>query len=226
MLVLCLDTATADVAAAVVDLDDPARAAVCHVRDARGAGEHLMPLALDALARAGAELADLGALAVGLGPGPFTGLRAGVVTGAVLARTRGIPAYGACSLDVIAAERVAAAAGCGPFVVATDARRREVYWARYDDAGIRREGPAVARPADLAARVGAPPPVVGPATALYGDLLPPAAGVDPGAVFPVARLADLVADRVRSRAPGEVLVPLYLRRPDVDPAAATAGARS
>lgn len=205
---LCLDTATVDVAAAVVDVDHPARGAVRIRRDARGAGEHLMPLVLDALDAAGASLADLTAVAVGLGPGPFTGLRAGVVTAAVLARTLGVPAYGACSLDVLAAGRADP-----PFVVVTDARRREVYWANYNSAGMRVEGPNVDLPAVVAAHsadLGLP--LIGPGCALYPELLGGAA-TEPD-TYPVASLAGLVAERVRRRTPGEVLVPLYLRRPD------------
>lgn len=201
---LCLDTATADVAAAAVDLDRPARVAAAVVRDPRGAGERLVPLALQALAGMGAGLGDVAAIGVGLGPGPFTGLRAGVVTGAVLARSLQVPCYGVCSLDLYAAPRT---------VVVTDARRREVYWAAYDDAGERLGAPRVQRPAELAeALTGefAGYAVTGPGAALYRDLL---GGGDDEPV-PIARLAALVADRARAAAPAEVLVPLYLRRPD------------
>ncbi len=204
MLVLCLDTATADVAAAVVDLDDPGRSALALIRDVRGAGERLMPLALEALSGCGAELADLMAIAVGLGPGPFTSLRAGVVTGAMLARTLGIPAYGACSLDLFALPNA---------VVATDARRREVYWAAYDATAQRTHGPNVDRPFVLAGRLGgdlAGHVVSGPGTGLY----PQHFGAADDAALPIVRLAGLVADRARAGAPGEVMVPLYLRRPD------------
>jgi tRNA threonylcarbamoyl adenosine modification protein YeaZ len=217
VLVLCLDTATSDIAAAAVDLNDLERTAVRIRREPRGAGEHLMPLALEALRAARHELADLAAVAVGLGPGPFTGLRAGVVTGAVLAHTLGIPAYGACSLDAYATAEPSDA-----FVVATDARRREVYWASYDQ-GARLEGPAVDLPTTVAARF-AGRRIIGPGALRYADTLGGTVGDD--APFPVARLADLVADRVRAGTPTEVLVPLYLRRPDAtEPAAAMGVAR-
>jgi tRNA threonylcarbamoyl adenosine modification protein YeaZ len=204
VLVLCLDTATADVAAAVVDVSTGGTRTIATRirRDARGAGEHLIPLALGALADGSAQLGDLGAVVVGLGPGPFTGLRAGVVTGAVLARTLGIPVYGVCSLDAYARPGV---------VVATDARRREVYWAAFDAAGERVAGPAVDLPADLAATLDGRP-VLGPGALLYPDLLGGTAADEP---YPVGRLAALAADRIRAGASTEVLVPLYLRRPDV-----------
>jgi tRNA threonylcarbamoyl adenosine modification protein YeaZ len=209
VLLLCLDTATADVAAAAVDLDDPDRIAARTRREPRGAGEHLMPLALAALDALGARLTDVAAVAVGLGPGPFTGLRAGVVTGAVLARTLGVPAYGACSLDLFAEPDV---------LVASDARRREVYWARYDRSGARVQGPAVDRPAVLAARL-AGQRVVGPGALLYADLLGGSDADD--RPIPVERLASLVAGRARGGAPADVLVPLYLRRPDAAEPAVT-----
>ena len=86
------------------------------------------------LADAGLTLADLGAVVTGLGPGPFTGLRVGIVTAAALADARGLPVIGVCSLDAV---------GSGARTVVTDARRKEVYWAAYDAAGARVEGPAV-----------------------------------------------------------------------------------
>ncbi len=188
MLVLCLDTATPDVAAAVVDTS-AGRAWPRTVRDARGAGEQLMPLVTAALADAGASLRELAAIVVGLGPGPYTGLRAGVVTAATLGLALGVPAHGGCSLDVWAPP---------DGLVATDARRREVFWARYA-AGVRVDGPHVDRPADVpAAEV-----VRGPGAVLLG-----AAPDDrPCPVERLAELVDLVA------VPGP-LAPTYLRRPD------------
>ena len=97
------------------------------------------------MADAGASRGDLTAVAVGVGPGPYTGLRVGVVTARVLGAVLGIPVHGMCSLDVIAAAASPTAAG-REFLVATDARRKEVYWARYDAAGVRLEGPVVREP--------------------------------------------------------------------------------
>ena len=88
-------------------------------------------------------------MVAGTGPGPFTGLRVGLVTAAALADALAIPAYGVCSLDGLA---VRAGGEHGRVLAVTDARRREVYWAAYAD-GVRIAGPAVDRPADLAGRV-------------------------------------------------------------------------
>ena len=144
---------------------------------------------------------DLTGIAVGVGPGPFTGLRVGLVTARTLALAREIPVHGVCSLDILAAE--AMDAGLEEFVVATDARRKEVYLASY--AGGRRvHGPEVLKPEDAATGV----PVVGRGGALYPEHFPDAAR--PRA--PVGRGA------LRRRAPRRFEIldpdPLYLRRPD------------
>jgi tRNA threonylcarbamoyl adenosine modification protein YeaZ len=109
-------------------------------------GEQLAPLIAQSLADAGVDRLDLTAVAVGVGPGPFTGLRVGLVTARTLGYVLEIPVYGVCTLDAIAAE--AARGGVDrPFLVATDARRKEVYHAAYDETGTRIIGPVVDKPA-------------------------------------------------------------------------------
>jgi tRNA threonylcarbamoyl adenosine modification protein YeaZ len=207
--VLVLDTATPAVTAAVVRVvhgrAEPL--AVRVARDARRHGELLAPAASAALADAGIGRGDLGAVVAGTGPGPFTGLRVGLVTAAALADALRIPAYGVCSLDGLAAPVR------GRVLAVTDARRHEVYWAAYSD-GIRTAGPEVSGPAGLAALV----PELGVDVACgagarqYADVLGlPVTG--PESPDPVA-LAALAADRILAGAPGEPLTPLYLRRPD------------
>src|SRR5690606_40963487 len=93
-------------------------------------------------AGAGAAPADLSAIAVGVGPGPYTGLRVGLVTARSMGEALGIPVHGFCTLDVIAW----ATGRTEPFAVVTDARRREVYWARYDSCRVRTRGPEVGAP--------------------------------------------------------------------------------
>lgn len=78
---------------------------------------------------------------VGMGPGPFTGLRVGISFARAFAAARNIPVIGICSLDAIIVDQSA-------YTVAIDARRKEIYWAKYHD-GVRVEGPAVNFPVDV-----------------------------------------------------------------------------
>ena len=210
VLVLALDTSSPAVSAALVHVvpdvaPDTAEVVAEHVVvDARRHGE-LLALGVRAVL-GGRSTAELGAVVVGLGPGPFTGLRVGLVTAATMADALAVPAYGVCSLDAV---------GAGERVVVTDARRKEVYWARYDDAGTRVEGPVVERPAELAARLrGSGARLVGAGAVLHRELFD-GLTVDDATPHPSApALVRLAADRVLAGAPSEALTPLYLRRPD------------
>src|SRR5690348_14104072 len=113
-------------------------------------GEQLAPLIEAVLADAEVVRQDLTAIAVGTGPGPFTGLRVGLVTARTLGHVLDIPVYGVCTLDVLAVEAADTGAVSGDFVVATDARRKEVYLASYDERAVRLHGPEVAKPVDVA----------------------------------------------------------------------------
>jgi len=228
VLVLGLDTSTPAVSVALVELEtggpDTAprwgRQADWQVVDARAHGELLATGVRAVLDRLGATPADLGAVAVGLGPGPFTGLRVGIATAAATADALQVPAYGVCSLDAVGLW----ADHEGPRLVVTDARRREVYWAEYAEDDERLAGPAVSRPAALAEALretGWTGPVLGDGALLHRDLL---AGFDvrDEPRYPAAdAVALLAAGRALAGAPGESLTPLYLRRPDAqEPAAA------
>ena len=79
---------------------------------------------------------------VGMGPGPFTGLRVGITFAHTFALAREIPIIGVCSLDAIDIKQ-------SEYTVAIDARRKEIYWAKYKD-GVRVSGPAVSKPAEVA----------------------------------------------------------------------------
>jgi tRNA threonylcarbamoyl adenosine modification protein YeaZ len=204
VLLLAFDTATPAVTVALHD--GAAVVAAETAADARRPGELLAVLIDKALRSVGAGQADLTGIAVGTGPGPYTGLRAGLVTARVLSSALGIRTDGICTLDVIAA---AARDGAGghEFLVATDARRREVYWARYSPAGQRTAGPLVSRPADLPRGL----PVAGEGALLYPELT--ASPLDPR--FPAAAvLAGLAAGRLAAGEPPGPDEPLYLRRPD------------
>jgi tRNA threonylcarbamoyl adenosine modification protein YeaZ len=208
MRVAVIDSATPAITAAVAVIDDDESVKVLAERvavDGRAHGELLAPALHAALAEAGLTMRDLDAVVAGLGPGPFTGLRVGLVTARTLGLALDVPVYGVCTLDVLAAEAVDTDAVHGPFLVATDARRKEVYWASYDETGARLDGPHVARPADVATDA----PVVGAGARLYPEAFPHAVGPE----HPDARvLARVVTDeRVELLDPE----PLYLRRPDV-----------
>jgi tRNA threonylcarbamoyl adenosine modification protein YeaZ len=172
--------------------------------DPRAHGEKLAPEIAAALAEAGVRPADLGAIVAGVGPGPFTGLRVGLATAASMGQVLDIPTYGVCSLDGLGR-----AAGPGRVLVATDARRKEVYYAIYAD-GMRQDGPEVGKPAEVTGEFDR---VVGEGGLKYGDIF--GVPVEEHLLYPPgAALVALAADRIRDGAPSEPLTPLYLRRPD------------
>ncbi|MEU4210089.1 tRNA (adenosine(37)-N6)-threonylcarbamoyltransferase complex dimerization subunit type 1 TsaB [Streptomyces sp. NPDC026206] len=209
MLLLALDTATPAVTVALYDGESVV--AESSQVDARRHGELLLPAVDRVLGEAGRELNAVTGIVVGVGPGPYTGLRVGIVTAATFGAVLSVPVHSLCTLDGIA--YAAGQAGLeGEFVVATDARRKEVYWARYADARTRLTEPAVDRPAELAERV-AGLTAVGAGAVLYPD-----AFTDVRADLPqhqsAGALAALAAEKLRTG--GEFLPdqPLYLRRPD------------
>jgi len=215
MLVLAVDTATPAVTAGLVELEQavPARVRTVASRvrvDARAHAEVLTPQILECLSEADRSRAQIEAVVVGIGPGPFTGLRVGMATAAAFGDALGVPVYGVCSLDAIAADAVLEPTLLTPeseLLVVTDARRREVYWARYRD-GRRIEGPDVSKPGDL-------DPVH--ATMIAGS----ASHVDlfdlpvlPAETPSPAGLVRVAAAALLAHTVPEPLVPLYLRRPD------------
>lgn len=197
-LVLGIDTAT-DVRAGLAR--DGVVVASGEIADRRAHAEQLLPLVRRVLAKAGAKPAELSGIAVGVGPGPFTGLRVGVAAAVTMAEALGIPVRGVCSLDVVALEWAGRPdAPGGEFAVVSDARRKEVYWARYAAGGARTAGPFVTAPdavPDL--------PLAGPGAELTGRACSGPAAVDAGLL---AAAEDLLPDAG--------LVPLYLRRPDAE----------
>jgi tRNA threonylcarbamoyl adenosine modification protein YeaZ len=202
VLVLALDTATPTLVAGLARWVRGGAVEVLAERAVPSGTRHaelLTPAIRGVLADAGIGLTDVEAVVTGLGPGPFTGLRVGVVTAAALADARGLPVVGVCSLDAI---------GSGARTVVTDARRKEVYWAAYAADGSRTDGPGVVRPEESG--------LVGP---LVGD---PAFAERLGAPVTAAEVTTaglLRAAAPQLDAPGSTapLVPLYLRRPDATP---------
>lgn len=206
-VILALDTSGSRAIAAAVAGDGTVLAAGTGGQP-RAHAEELAPLAATALAAGTPEL-----IVVGRGPGSFTGLRVALVFGQMLAWARQVPVTGICSLDAVAEQH-----DLTDGWVVTDARRAEVYLARYD-AGRRVADPQVLPRGQALASVGTDP-VVGDV-----DLLTStdrrAAGrtvIDPHALAAVAvRAAHAGRD--------ETLAPLYLRRPDVTMSRANTGAR-
>lgn len=241
MLLLAIDTSTTAITAALHD--GAAVLAQSSTLDARAHTEHLAPGIRSVLADAGREPGELTDVVCGIGPGPFTGLRVGIVTARTVGFSLGIPVRGLTSHDAVAHEAWLAGRR-GGLLVATDARRKEVYAARYDldDEGAHRlEGPVVAKAADLPGDWRSLP-AAGRGPGLWPDVLS-------GSGLPLdvsaGALADLAARRLQATdvrhdaaASGESdavslqhvdagggfdgLEPLYLRRPDAAPAVITA----
>jgi len=117
------------------------------VPDTRAHGEALMPAIVKVCARQGIALSDVDEIVVGMGPGPFTGLRVGIVTARTIAHLGAKPLHAVCSLDALALQWSDAPA---EFVIASDARRKELYWAHYVD-GVRVGEPQVSAPEALPA---------------------------------------------------------------------------
>ena len=195
MLALVLDTSTPAVSAALVDVVDGVGRLLAErvVVDGRRHGELLAVGVQEVLHGGRPEV-----VVVGVGPGPFTGLRVGIVTGAALADALGIPALGVCSLDGLGAPSTG---------VVTDARRREVYWTAYDASGSRVDGPQVSVPSVAAQALSGCARVVGDGALLYAEAFGGRGG-EPR--YPsCTRLAEVALS-----GPSLPLTPLYLRRPD------------
>jgi tRNA threonylcarbamoyl adenosine modification protein YeaZ len=212
VLVVVVDSATPAVTAGVALVDPTGHDQVVMLAEHRSVdpkahGELLAPAVARVLAAAGVAGRDLAAVVAGIGPGPFTGLRAGLATATALAQGLNIPSYGVCSLDGIGAFARAVT------LVATDARRKEIYWAIYRN-GVRISEPAVDRPEQVAQHASAAwvSAAAGDGAMRYAQVL----GVpvfEP--IYPSVRaLVEMAAPRIRRHAESEPLVPLYLRRPD------------
>lgn len=185
-IVLAIDTATPAVIAGVLNREESGRITELAQRvcvDVHAHAELLTPNVIAALADASVPMSAIDAVVVGCGPGPFTGLRVGMATAAAYGHALDVPVFGVCSLDAIGGQTR------GEVLVITDARRREVYWARYRD-GVRIDGPGVDAQADV--------PVGG------GELV---AFAQPSPAGLVAAVADWEVEPLP-------LIPLYLRRPD------------
>ena len=160
-------------------------------------GELTAELISQVVADSGLEISEITDVVVGVGPGPFTGLRVGLVTAAVFAHARNIPIHGICSLDAIAFDYAK------PCVVVTDARRKELYWARYEDKRIGE--PQVSKPEELLAQF-PDSDFVGPGAQLYPDFIS-------GKVSEL-KAGSLAKLFVSGNAQLVDVSPMYLRKPD------------
>ncbi len=203
--VLVIDTATPAVIAGVVRRHGDGRHEIVAQRvavDAHAHAELLTPNIVGVLTDSGLGFDDLDAVVVGCGPGPFTGLRVGMATAAAYGHALGVPVFGVCSLDAIGGLTG------GAVLVVTDARRREVYWARYLD-GVRVDGPGVAAVADVSTD-GVESLAGSPAHCAHFETLFTLPRTGPERPDP----AGLVAAVRDWNGEPDPLVPLYLRRPD------------
>jgi len=212
-MILGLDTATAGTAVAlwapggpeVERRDDPPAGA----RPAHA--QRLLPLVEEVLAAAGASWDDVERIAVGVGPGGFTGLRLGVATARALAQARGCELVGVSSLEALAA----GARGDAPVVAAIDARRGEVFAAAYPGFG-----PAALKPADLATRIAAGSLTVGDGAVRFREELERAGAAIPADDSPLHRVSALQICRLGASdeaADRDALLPDYRREPDAKP---------
>ena len=135
-ITLAIDTSTSRTSVAIIE-----DGSILWSGHRDGATEH--GPALPSLVQEGIKGFAINEVVVGMGPGPFTGLRVGIAFAQSFALARAISVRGVCSLDAIAAQ-----VDEKDFIVTVDARRKEVYWARYKD-GVRVGEPAVSFPADV-----------------------------------------------------------------------------
>ena len=134
--VLAIDTSTSRTSVAIIEANTVVFNGFLDGATAHGPS-------LPALVQEALTVSDVDEVVVGMGPGPFTGLRVGIAFAQSFSLAREIPVRGVCSLDAIAAQ-----INEKDFIITVDARRKEVYWARYTD-GVRVGEPAVNFPADV-----------------------------------------------------------------------------
>lgn len=212
-MLLAIDT-SAGTSVALVDPESRQALAERSTDDSRRHAEVIGPFLAEVLAEAGVTPAEVTGVVAGMGPGPFTGLRVGIAAARTFAAARGVPFLPLVSHDAVAADQRQTdqpqtdqpqtdQRQAGPFVVLTDARRREVYWSAYDADGVRIAGPGLAKPADLDEAIRASRPEA----ATWERVT--------AVAIPAWRLGALAADRLASGARFADDTPLYLRDPDV-----------
>jgi len=210
VLLLALDASTPATTVALVE-DGVVCGEQTHV-DARRHAEVLASSVAEVLREADKTLSHVHAVAVGVGPGAFTGLRVGIASAQAIGDARGIPVHGVLTLDAMAY----ASDVDGPFAVVIDARRKELFWASYESPMVRSSEPAAATPQAIVELVGALP-VIGAAATPYADMF---ANIQQPSLPSAGALGKLAHERLLT---GELMFPprpVYLRRPDTSPPSA------
>ncbi|TIX92176.1 tRNA (adenosine(37)-N6)-threonylcarbamoyltransferase complex dimerization subunit type 1 TsaB [Rhizobium sp. P44RR-XXIV] len=217
MIVLALDTAGVDCAAAVYDSGSDSVMGEVTETIGRGHAEHLMHVVDEALAKAGTALSAIERVVVTVGPGSFTGIRIGVAAARGFALSLNVPAVGVTTLEVMAATARDQNPG-KPVLAAIDAKREEIYLQGFDANGDPLDEARAVTIDEARIVAGAFDGIVtGTAVARLSDA-PPAERPD---AFPIAVIARLGAAKPVSEKPK----PLYLRGPDARPQAGYAVAR-
>ena len=223
MNVLAIDTCLGAVSVAVRWRDARGEWQMREAYEERSVGhaERLMPMTRDVMQAAGLAFSDLQRIAVTVGPGSFTGVRAGVAAARGLALATGLPIVGATSLAVIAhrADALLGAARAGRLLaVAVDARREMVYLQLFPHEPEAAEGAALLSSGDAAREIGGRPAiVVGSGAAAVAAAVRAAGGEAEVALTDLQPHAASLALMAPSLVPTKPLPPLYLRPPDVRP---------
>ena len=155
----------------------------------------------NALDSADCLAADITSVVVGVGPGPFTGLRVGITSALTFAHALGIPIHGLCSLDAIGFTNL------NECIAITDARRKELYWAKYLN-GIRVSEAAVNTPQEIL-ELHPTADFIGPATGLYPDVI--------NGQYVELQAGNLASLFARGLGQSLQITPMYLRKPDAVP---------
>ncbi|BCG68878.1 tRNA (adenosine(37)-N6)-threonylcarbamoyltransferase complex dimerization subunit type 1 TsaB [Mesorhizobium sp. 113-1-2] len=216
MKVLAIDCAASLCAACVYDAAAGRELGRTVLDLGKGHAEHLMAVIAEALKAAETDYAGLGAIAVSVGPGSFTGLRVGVSTARGLALALKIPSIGVTTLEALAAEAAAAFPGRA-VLAALDAGREEIHAALYDRTLVLTYGPAVTTlPEATALAIENSAVLAGTAVAQIAALA--GRGFDIG---PQTATADILtyARLAAAKGQGERPKPLYLRGADAKPQA-------
>ncbi|MGR9169843.1 tRNA (adenosine(37)-N6)-threonylcarbamoyltransferase complex dimerization subunit type 1 TsaB [Rhizobium sp. KDH_Rht_773_N] len=218
MIVLALDTAGVDCAAAIYDSGRNTVLGEASDMIGKGHAEHLMGIVDRALDRAGVTLSDVDRLAVTVGPGSFTGIRVGVAAARGFALSLGIPAVGISTLEVMAAAQRAKTPGRA-VLAAMDAKRDEIYLQSFAADGTALDEARAVSTADAQAFAA---DFDGEITGSATPILKPAASGEHANAFPISVVARLGAAANPDAGKPK---PLYLRGPDAKPQAGYAVAR-